>query len=60
MMIREIITNKNNKIFRSDAVLTRLSKSKNRITIIIKHEVNKIDTTGVPCFDILAKDAGNN
>jgi hypothetical protein len=58
MMIRESVTNKNNNIFRVDAVSTRLSRSKNRITRIINPEVKSIENIGVPLFDNAAKEAG--
>jgi hypothetical protein len=56
MIISENITNKNNSILRSDAVFTRLSRSKNKITQIIKPEVNSIENVGVPRFDTFAKE----
>ena len=48
------------RIFKSDAVLTRLSISKNNITRIIKHEVNNIENVGVPLFDIFENIPGKS
>lgn len=53
------IANKNNIIFRVDAVLIRFSRSKNKIIEIIKPEVKSMEKTGVPRLDILAKKPGS-
>ena len=46
-MITAIFTKEKSKIFRVDAVLTNISKSKNKITDIMKKVVKIIDTCGV-------------
>jgi len=56
MITSENIINKNNSILRSDAVFTRLSRSKNKITKIMKPDVKSIENVGVPRFDTFAKE----
>jgi len=43
-----------------EAVLTRSSRLKNKITKIMKEDVKIIENAGVPCFDIFFKGAGSN
>ena len=48
--MREAFTNIKRRIFKVDAVFTRFSRLKNKITIIIKTDVKIMEKWGVPDF----------
>ena len=60
MNIRERLAKMNKINIKVEAVFTKSSRFKNRITVIIKPDVKSMETHGVPYLDILLKETGKS